>query len=314
VTSVLKRILVIRGGAIGDFILTLPAVRALREAYPAAHIELLGYPRIANLVKNRFYFDAFRSIEYAPLSLFFGKGAVLDEQLQSYFRSFDVIITYLYDPDQIFEQNLRGAGARNIVAGPAKLDGDDHATAQLAVPLRALAISVTDFEPRIFLSQQDREFARDFVRDSDKPFVVIHPGSGSTRKNWPLFSWIELGNTLLAAGQSLVIVSGEADSAQTIQLEQAWRNQSVCFLRDRPLNELAAVLEASLFIGHDSGISHLAAAVDAECLVLFGPTNPAVWAPRNRNVRTLRAPDGNLTQLEVETVARALTSARTCNG
>ena len=67
----MKRILVIRGGAIGDFILTLPALKALRDAYPSAHIEILGYKNIAVLAEHRFYAQAVRSIEYGPLASFF---------------------------------------------------------------------------------------------------------------------------------------------------------------------------------------------------------------------------------------------------
>ena len=57
------RILVVRGGAIGDFIMTLPAIGALRERWPEAHIEILGYPHIAELADKRHYADAVRSID-----------------------------------------------------------------------------------------------------------------------------------------------------------------------------------------------------------------------------------------------------------
>jgi ADP-heptose:LPS heptosyltransferase len=99
----MNRILVIRGGAIGDFILTLPALKALREAYPDARIEIVGYKHIAVLAENRFYAQAVRSIEYGPLSSFFAKNSELPAELAGYFASFDLIISYLYDPDQIFE-------------------------------------------------------------------------------------------------------------------------------------------------------------------------------------------------------------------
>ena len=59
----MSRILVIRGGAIGDFILTLPALKALRDAQPDAHIEILGYKHIAEVAQNRFYAQAVRSIK-----------------------------------------------------------------------------------------------------------------------------------------------------------------------------------------------------------------------------------------------------------
>ena len=106
----MNRILVIRGGAIGDFILTLPTLKALREAYPHAHIEILGYKHIAVLAENRFYAQAIRSIEYGALASFFAKNSKLPAELANYFASFDLIISYLYDPDGIFENNLRRCG------------------------------------------------------------------------------------------------------------------------------------------------------------------------------------------------------------
>src|SRR5438105_12957417 len=116
----MNRILVIRGGAIGDFILTLPALKALREAYPDARIEILGYKHIAVVAENRFYAQAVRSIEYGPLASFFAKNSELPAELADYFASFDLIISYLYDPDRIFESNLRRCGVENLLYGPAK--------------------------------------------------------------------------------------------------------------------------------------------------------------------------------------------------
>src|SRR5205085_1120041 len=114
----MNRVLVIRGGAIGDFILTLPALKALRDAYPFAHIEILGYKHIAALAENRFYAQAVRSIEYGPLASFFTKNSELPAELAAYFASFDLIISYLYDPDGVFESNLRRCGVENLFCGP----------------------------------------------------------------------------------------------------------------------------------------------------------------------------------------------------
>jgi heptosyltransferase III len=69
------------------------------------------------------------------------------------------------------------------------------------------------------------------------------------------------------------------------------------------------VLEHSIFIGHDSGISHVAAAAGANCILLFGPTDPNVWAPRNENVEVLCAPTGKVNDLEIAVVQAALTKA-----
>src|SRR5439155_4783130 len=110
----MNRILVIRGGAIGDFILSLPALKALREAYPHAHIEILGYKHIAVLAENRFYAQAVRSIEYAALSSFFARNAELSGELANYFASFDLIVSYLYVSAVIFQSNVLRCAVKNL--------------------------------------------------------------------------------------------------------------------------------------------------------------------------------------------------------
>src|SRR2546423_13985773 len=116
----MNRILVIRGGAIGDFVLTLPAVKLLRDRFPDAHLEILGYKHIAALAEKRFYAEAVRSIESASLAKFFAKDSVLPADVLGYFGSFDLILSYLYDPDGIFEGNVKKSGSEVFVAGPSK--------------------------------------------------------------------------------------------------------------------------------------------------------------------------------------------------
>ena len=313
----MNRILVIRGGAIGDFILALPTLKALREAYPHAHLEILGYKHIALLAQNRFYARAVRSIEYGPLASFFAENSKLLAELANHFGSFDLIISYLYDPDGIFEKNLRRCGVENLIHGPAKVDDREHAALQLARPLEELGLQVSDFAPRIYHSMKSRKFAEDFLRGMPPPILAIHPGSGSETKNWPVENWIQFGNNMLDLDGfcgSLVIVSGEADETRCARLESEWKDRDVHFAKNLPLPHLGAVLEDSIFVGHDSGISHLAAAAGAKCILLFGPTDPDIWAPMNENAEVLRAVSGKLSDIgiiEVEaTVAAALSAAR----
>jgi heptosyltransferase-3 len=308
----MNRILVIRGGAIGDFILTLPALKALRDAYPQAHIAILGYKHIAALAENRFYAQAIRSIEYGPMSGFFARGSGLSPELTSYFSSFDLIISYLYDPDGIFENNLRRCGVRQIVRGPAKIDNSQHAARQLAQPLLELGIRVKDLAAQVYPSQEDRNLAAKFLADCARPIVTLHPGSGSEKKNWPLECWIEIGNQLLSSESfagSIVVILGEADESQTVKLESIWKNPRVRFEKNLPLTRLAALFADAIFLGHDSGISQLAAAAGAKCILLFGPTDPAVWAPLNKTVAVMRAPSGDLRALSGETVLAACANA-----
>jgi ADP-heptose:LPS heptosyltransferase len=304
-----QRILVIRGGAIGDLILTLPALKALRDTRPEADMEILGYQHIAVLAENRFYAQAVRSIEYAPLARFFARNSELPAELADYFASFDLIVSYLYDPDRIFETNLRRCGVENLICGPARIVEDaGHAARQFAQPMEQLGINVVDLSERIFPSTEDREFAREFLASMPQRIIAIHPGSGSHQKNWPLENWIGLfsQDNPFADLERLLVISGEADQAQTEQLEREWKNRGARFAKSLSLPRLAAILERSIFIGHDSGISHLAAAVGANCILLFGPTDPDVWAPKNENVRVLRPPSGKLKDLETQTVEEAL--------
>src|SRR5205809_471155 len=100
------KILVIRGGAIGDFILTLPVLAAMRAQFPRAHLEVLGYRHIAELALAGGLADGVRSIEARPLAGFFARGGELAVGLQDYFAEFAIIISYLYDPDQVFQANV----------------------------------------------------------------------------------------------------------------------------------------------------------------------------------------------------------------
>jgi heptosyltransferase III len=293
----MNRILVIRGGAIGDFVLTLPAIKLLRDRFPEAHLEILGYKHIAALAEKRFYADAIRSIESASLARFFAKNSELPAELLDYFGAFDLILSYLYDPDGIFETNVKKSGSATFIAGPSTLDNREHAAFQLARPLGALGLFLADPSAHLFPTDVDRN-----TFTSLQGNMAFHPGSGSATKNWPIENWIELGNALLARDHSLSIVGGEVDTARTQQLKLAWKGKPVRFAENLPLPYLAALLEGAVFVGHDSGISHIAAAVGARCLLLFGPTDAAIWAPANANVAVVRAPEGNLASLEVETV------------
>ena len=277
----------------------------MRDRFPRAHLEILGAKHTAVLAEKRFYADAIRSIESASLARFFARNCELPGGLSDYFARFDLIVSYLYDPDRIFETNVRTCSAATFLAAPAKLDHSEHAAIQLARPLQSLGLSPGDPAALLFPNSDDRDAVRSFRGDGAQTIVALHPGSGSETKNWSIENWTKLGNAILAKGDRLVILAGEADGERIHKLRGAWRGEPVQFAENLALPHVAALLEQTLFIGHDSGISHIAAASGARCLLLFGWTDPAIWAPRNENVSVLRPPNGKIADLAVADVVAA---------
>ena len=299
------RILVIRGGAIGDFVLTLPAIKLLRENFPDAHLEILGYKHIVALAEDRFYAHATRSIEYSAMAGFFVPNAKLAPDLMEYFGSFHQIVSYLFDPDGIFEANMERCGVKNFIHISPKLDDSEKASLQLARPLQNLALYLDDPAAVLYPSAGDREFAARFFGDLKMPVIALHPGSGSELKNWPLQNWRALGEWLftLEPAPAILLTGGEADRMNLAALAEAWKGRHVYFAEDMPLYHLAALFErCRLFIGHDSGVSHIAAAAGTPSLLMFGPTDPEVWAPANPHVKYIVAPQEAMGNLRIEKV------------
>ena len=292
--AIQPRVLVIRGGAIGDFILTLPALKLLRENIAGAHIEVLGYPGIIDLAVTAGLADAVRSLEHRTMAPLFAKNATLDEEVIRYFSSFNLIISFLYDPDGLFRASMERIGVKTFIEASHRVSpGAGSAAAQLARPLEKLAMYLEDPAPVILPHRPQSDV------------IAIHPGSGSLSKNWPLDRWVDLGRRIQQArpGATLNVITGEAEQERGITA--AWRAAAEGIphrhLDSLPLSDLAHHLsECSAFIGHDSGISHLAAACGVPCLLFFGPTDPATWAPQNEGVKVHQAPEGNLARLTVD--------------
>lgn len=289
------RVLVIRGGAIGDFILTLPAIRLLRQNLPQAEIEVMGQPGIADLAVRAGVADSIRSLGDRRLALLYAPGAAIDPALVEYLCGFNMLVSHLYDPDGILRANLERIGVKTLIECPHQvLPGRGHAAQQLARSLEKLAMFLE--EPAWRETFFENKSAATAVRR-----IAIHPGSGSLTKNWPVAHWLRLAAEIQETHPQteIVMVSGEAE------MERGTLPADISFQRWQglPLVELADRLgTCSLFLGHDSGISHLASACGVPALLLFGPTDPATWAPPQTNVRVLRAPGGELGKLPYEAV------------
>lgn len=320
--SVRGKILVIRGGAIGDFILTLPVLSALRMNFPDTRLELLAYPRVAPLALAGGLVDEAQSIDARPMASFFAKHGRLPSELAAFFASFDIIISYLFDPDLIFRENVDRCSKAQFIAGRHRPDesGSLHAAETFLKPLVQLAIFDPDPVPRldpsaVILTQEEPQpdeypvLQRSTVdpAPADGGWLALHPGSGSERKNWPEENWRELLARLVTqTAIRFLLVGGEAEGGRIARLAASLPPDRLKAAHSLPLPQLARLLrQCSAYIGHDSGISHLAAAVGLPGLVLWGETRQEIWRPRSDQFQVLSSPAG-LAQLSVPTVESAL--------
>ncbi|MCH1505506.1 MAG: hypothetical protein GWQ05_08765 [Verrucomicrobiaceae bacterium] len=307
------KILVLRGGAIGDFILTVPAIRLLAEGLPEAELEVMGYSPIISLAEASGYAKRTRSIEYGALASFFAKGATLNEGLCAYFAEFSVVVSYLYDPDGIFRENLERAGVQMLIECSHRVANEGPPAAeQLAKPLERLALFLErdTANPLLKMPLPIVDEARSFLGDHAGPIIAVHPGSGSPYKNWELDRWRDVLLRLYETNSTrrFLVSTGEAEEAAVSKFLESLDALDLPIVRANrlPLPVLGAALSrCRLYLGHDSGISHLAGAVGVPSLVLFGPTEDSVWAPQHEHVRVLKHPSGLLNEITVHDVVAA---------
>jgi len=247
------RRLLIRPGGIGDFILSIPTMECLE----ADHLEVWSAP--ANVPLARFAHRA-RSIPSTGLDLLGitdPPPALLDE-----LRSFDSIVSWYAHNRLEFRELVLSLGLPFTFFRALPPEGENrHAADFYLSQVRRIRGCESDGIPRIRCDAERENFA------------VIQPFSGSPAKNWPLDKFRALARELEAT-MPVHWCRGPEDPP----LENA--------VQFDDLYDLACWLaRASLYIGNDSGITHLAAAVGTPVLALFGPTDPAVWAPRGSNVQ-----------------------------
>lgn len=311
-TNQTPRILIFRGGALGDFILSLPAISAVRLRWPGAYIELIGHEKSAGLALTTGLIDRLQSLDSARLALYFQTECALPPDERKYIASFDLIVSYLHDPDGILLQHLKETGVKNIVA-VSPIVRKSHAADHFFFGLKSILGNETDkcpparLEWPAQLSQTTRQ--RLWTEIGKKQFIIIHPGSGSPAKNWPLEKFAGLAKKIRAeTGFEPLIVGGEAD-ANVIETMRSLAPECRA-LNEKPLIETASIISvASGFVGNDSGITHLAAALGIPVVALFGPTDPAVWAPRADNVLIIKSSlpsTESLAEIGVEDVFSAL--------
>jgi ADP-heptose:LPS heptosyltransferase len=277
-------ILLYRPGAIGDTLLLWPALAALRRAQPANPLWLIGHPALAELFRTERLVDRYLSRDSAAADALFAPTV---EPARQRLGPLAAAVVWTTDPAGLLRRNLEVLGADPVILAPSRPPhgAGRHVAEHLFGTLGQLGVSgaLTDWiTPR---GRFDR--AEPFAElPGAGPLVLLHPGSGSARKNWPAERFAALAERLAERhGARLVATFGEADATA----RAAFVGSSATLLDSPPLLELAGLLRrAALYVGNDSGISHLAGLCGTPALVLFGPTDPVLWRPLGRSVAVLR--------------------------
>ena len=250
------RRLIIRPGAIGDLIVSLPAIECLTTTYLEVWTATPNVPlvRVANRVR------AIPSTGLDRLAVTEPPPGLIEE-----LRRFDSIVSWYGANRPEFRDLLQSLGLP-VTFFPAlpPAGAGMHATDFYLRQVQSLTGCSSDGIPRIACPRAQEGFA------------VIHPFSGGARKNWPLAHFRFMARELEHQGP-VFWCAGPEDPPLPGAVRIADLYELACWLA-----------RARVYIGNDSGITHLAAAVGTPVLALFGPTDPAVWAPRGPQVQVVR--------------------------
>jgi heptosyltransferase-3 len=291
-----RNIAVLRNGAIGDFVVTLPAISGLGAAYPDAALRLIGRPSIASLSHCPTILD----INNATFASLYSPGD-LPELTRRIFADLDIILAYAVDDEGQLEGRLQEIVPGTVLVHDPRPPLSVHIVDHLLDPLIQLGIPVTHPEPRIQLQADDEVYAAEIWRDRHlkHPLVLIHIGSGGIGKCWSISKFHSLAERLTQEGIGTLILQGPVE----LERSESDTTEETCLLVPPSLLDLAGLLaSADLFIGNDSGPGHIAAAVGIPTLTLFGPTDSHRWKPRSDLARCITAPHSDLCRLPVDNV------------
>ncbi len=256
-------ILIIRPGALGDTILTLPLVASIQAKNPDCPITFLGNRACKDLFPASVAFQPFD--DPAWLWLFNLEHAAMPDTVQRIDRAYAI----LSRPEDVL-RNLRRVGVRSILQCPAHPGPGQHMVEYLH---EALELTVPAREPALI----------DLAPVNKKDFIWIHPGSGGASKCLPLEIMYELARHLAElTGWNLMVSASEEDAflKRNPLWERLTETDAASVMIQRPLKDLCAEFGAArLFLGSDSGIAHLAAALGVPSAVFFLKSDPANWGP-----------------------------------
>lgn len=319
------KILVIRQhNQMGDMILAIPAFRALRQSYPGSRIGVVSSTLNRGVLENNPFVDElFEYNKRNVLSLFRMLRRVRRER-------YDLVIV-LHTVSFSFTSLALAvlSRARLRIGSTSRQLGDSltgsYLNLTLPLPddaelkalsetehnlylLRAIGVTTDDLSPVVVPSPGDERWAAGVSADHWKERTVrlaVHPGAGKAENIWPPEKHAGVVNELTRLSPvSVIVVEGPRDAEAVSRFLEACEAPAAV-VRGRSIGEVAALLRrADLVVCNDTGVMHVAAAVGATTLAIFGPTDPHRWAPRAAGLHVVRADGGRLEDLLPQRVAR----------
>jgi len=268
--------LVYHAGALGDFLTTLPAISRFKAG---RRLVLLGRPAHGALAPHLFedVRDA-GSSRYASLFSSHTHG-----ELPSDLADIDSALVFARAGSPLVSC-LVARGVGSVIRQD---------------PFPEPPVHVVDYHLSLFpgpISDEERipRLALTPVPDRERRGVAIAYGSGSPRKNWPRERFQVVAESFRRSGETVTWIAGPAEEG-TAPPGPAWK--------DLPLSDLAAKLSrCRLYLGNDSGVTHLAAATGCPVVALFGATDARVWSPLGPRVKVIASPTGDIAAILPETV------------
>lgn len=288
-----KRILIANVNWIGDVIFSTPFIKTVRNAYPDGYIACLLHPRCVDVLKDNPCVDEIivYDEEGAHRSLL-GKLKLIACLRKKGFdtafilhRSFTkALLTFLAGAKERigYPTKRRGVFLTRTVEMP---DEEVHKVEYFLNLARACGIAVKDIAYEFFIKDADRLKVGQLLKEkgiSDKDrFAVLCPGGNWTMKRWPRENFARLADMLIERlGVKVVLSGAKKDIALTEEIRKAMKNSCVALSGSTTLKELGALLErSSLVVANDTGPMHLAVAMKARTIALFGPTSPGLTGP-----------------------------------
>ncbi len=284
-------ILLIRTGGLGDCLLTLPAVSRIKAVYPGADLHILGNGTMLEVARLSGIFSGFTSIDTSGFHCIYIDTRP-DYFLTSYFSQYDIVFAFSAGDHTLLSRNILAAGAGKSYMldprPPESLKGHISEYLISIVPETGTAAKIDAYPSSI------SQFSR------TPNTLAIHPGSGSRSKNWPLENFLHIA---AQNGMKTTLILGAAEIERGMGDEIP---DGITVNQPETIDELYWILAGTaLYIGNDSGVSHLAAFAGTTSIVLFGPTNPAVWQPLGDHVTVLSSPDNDISSISCEDVLAA---------